>query len=43
MQNKCFNCKWFFSCKKAAPEIKNCEYFIPSERKFLDDKRRFQK
>lgn len=27
MQNKCFNCKWFFSCKKADPYIKNCEYF----------------
>lgn len=27
MQNKCFNCLWFFSCKRASPEIKNCEWF----------------
>lgn len=29
MQNKCYNCKWFFSCKRSDkdPAKKNCEYF----------------
>lgn len=27
MKNKCFNCKWFFSCKRADPQEKDCEYF----------------
>lgn len=27
MQNKCFNCRFWFSCKRASSEIKNCEWF----------------
>lgn len=27
MQNKCFNCQYWFTCKKADPNIKDCEYF----------------
>jgi hypothetical protein len=27
MQNKCFNCQYFMTCKKASPEIKNCDWF----------------
>ena len=29
MQNKCFNCKWWFNCKKADTRIENCEWFEP--------------
>lgn len=39
MQNKCFNCKYWFSCKKADPSIKDCESFkemeIKNEKKLL--------
>lgn len=28
MLKKCFNCKWFFSCKKADPSVENCLYFV---------------
>lgn len=31
VQNKCFNCKWFFSCKKASEEIERCEWFAETE------------
>lgn len=27
MQNKCFNCKWFFTCNKSDEKIKNCNWF----------------
>ena len=32
MQNKCFNCKWFFSCNRQDkdPEKENCIYFEPT-------------
>lgn len=31
MQNKCFNCAYFMSCKKADPYVQNCDYFKPTE------------
>ena len=29
MKNKCINCKWFASCKKASDKIEDCEWFEP--------------
>lgn len=34
MQNKCFNCAYFMSCKKADPNIKDCLYFNESNRTY---------
>lgn len=31
MLRKCFNCKWFFTCKKADPSINDCLYFSETE------------
>lgn len=30
MQNKCFNCMWFFSCKREDKDTakNNCEFFV---------------
>lgn len=31
MQNKCFNCKYFFSCKRANEKTTNCEWFVEND------------
>lgn len=38
MMNKCFNCKWFFSCKRLDknPEKENCIYFEETDVKEVD-------
>ena len=33
MQNKCFNCLYFFSCKRADENTINCDKFEPRSTK----------
>lgn len=27
MENRCFNCKYFMSCNKSDPQVRDCKYF----------------
>ena len=27
MKNRCYNCKYFMTCKKSDPNVKDCKWF----------------